>query len=510
MLSRSLLCVRCRLYRRSGGLTQSLQWSPHQSSRNQTRNLGGEPVSALEANKHKGSQEYSKSRSIASKQHAGRSTNGRCDIRVQGRISPLSIETAYLRDACSCSRCVDPSTGQKLFQSADIPPDIDVEKIQYLSGERTQITWIHDISGYESHTSTFSSAFLERTRSARAESCRSFPRRVTWDGATIAEHCKSFAYDDFLGSSEILHGALNQTYCYGIAFLHSVPSEPSAVERIAEKIGPLRNTFYGSTWDVRALASAKNIAYTSQDLGFHMDLLYMADPPGLQILHAIEASTRGGESLFSDGMGAVYRMRNEPPQVLKILGSHLVTYRYKNDGQWYQYRRPTIEGAFLWDRYGCELPSPNASRSEAVLNWSPPFQAPFDSNPRYGTIQPESQGTSMREYIEAANLFKSSLEAPEAVFETKMQGGTCVIFDNRRVVHARKAYTTDSERWLRGAYVDKDPLHSRLRVLNAEFGVPDLRPLERRESSLDILVECDLIENPSSEAEGDDRSGLRG
>jgi len=489
MLLRSFSCLRCRLHRRSVGLTQSPQSSLHQLLRKQTRKFEGEPVKALEANKRKGSQLYFKYRSIATKQRAGISKNGRCILRVPGHTSPLSVETAYLRDTCSCSRCIDPSTSQKLFQSADIPPDIDIKKIQYLSNEKIQITWTHDISGYESHTSTFSSAFLQRTSSVRAESCRSFPRRVTWDGATIAEHCKSFAYDEYLGSSKVLHGALNQLHCYGIVFLHSVPSESSAVERIAEKIGPLRNTFYGLTWDVRSISSAKNIAYTSQDLGFHMDLLYMADPPGLQILHAMKASARGGESIFSDGMRAVYRMKKEPHQVLNVLRSHHVTYRYKNDGQWYQYRRPTVEGTFLWDRYGCELPSPNASRSEVDLSWSPPFQAPFDYTPRYGTIQPESQGKSIGEYVKAANLFKSSLEAPEAVFETRMQEGTCVIFDNRRVVHARKAYATDSERWLRGAYVDKDPLNSRLRVLNAEFGVPDLRPLERRQRSLEMSVE---------------------
>ncbi|MCJ1246273.1 hypothetical protein MMC30_003479 [Trapelia coarctata] len=388
----------------------------------------------------------------------------------------------YLRDACSCSRCIDPSTSQKLFESADIPLDINVEKVHYLSDGTVQITWANDIAGYEHHTSTFSSAFLQRTSSATAESLRSFPQRVPWDRATIAGHSKCFAYDDFLSSSKILHEALNQLHCYGMVFVQSVPSDVAAIERIAEKIGPLRNTFYGSTWDVRSIPSAKNIAYTSQDLGFHMDLLYMANPPGVQILHAMKASSRGGESLFSDGMRALYNLRNEPPETLSVLRRHRVAYIYNNDGQWYQYRRPTVEGAFHWDRYGCEVSCTNENGSEANLSWSPPFQAPFDYSPRYGTSQPESRLTNLSDYIKAANLFKSLLENPEAVFETKMQEGTCVIFDNRRILHARKAYTGDSERWLRGAYVDKDALKSRLRVLNEELGVPELRPAGMRGS----------------------------
>jgi gamma-butyrobetaine dioxygenase len=39
-------------------------------------------------------------------------------------------------------------------------------------------------------------------------------------------------------------------------------------------------------------------------------------------------------------------------------------------------------------------------------------------------------------------------------------------FDNQRVMHGRTAYTTGA-RHLQGCYVDKDSLHSRIRVLEA-------------------------------------------
>jgi|TARA_B110001454_G_scaffold91195_2_gene86971 gamma-butyrobetaine dioxygenase len=39
-------------------------------------------------------------------------------------------------------------------------------------------------------------------------------------------------------------------------------------------------------------------------------------------------------------------------------------------------------------------------------------------------------------------------------------------FDNQRVLHGRTAYTTGA-RHLQGCYVDKDSLHSRIRVLEA-------------------------------------------
>lgn len=64
---------------------------------------------------------------------------------------------------------------------------------------------------------------------------------------------------------------------------------------------------------------------------------------------------------------------------------------------------------------------------------------------------------------------KQELEAVEAVFEQKLEAGTAVIFDNRRIVHARREFENrGGERWLRGAYVDTDAFRSRLRVLMEE------------------------------------------
>lgn len=57
-----------------------------------------------------------------------------------------------------------------------------------------------------------------------------------------------------------------------------------------------------------------------------------------------------------------------------------------------------------------------------------------------------------------------------------MKPGECVIFDNRRVLHARKAFEVGDqgkERWLRGAYIDKDPFLSKLKVLNDRYGAAD-------------------------------------
>lgn len=59
----------------------------------------------------------------------------------------------------------------------------------------------------------------------------------------------------------------------GLICLSGVPESEKAVEDIALKLGPIRETFYGRTWDVKDKPNADNVAYTSDYLGMHMDLL---------------------------------------------------------------------------------------------------------------------------------------------------------------------------------------------------------------------------------------------
>ena len=75
-----------------------------------------------------------------------------------------------------------------------------------------------------------------------------------------------------------------------------------------------------------------------------------------------------------------------------------------------------------------------------------------------------------RAWIKAAKHFQELLESQKNLFEYKLREGDCVIFDNRRVLHARRAFdASEGERWLKGAYVDDDVFFSRLRVLQEQF-----------------------------------------
>ncbi|KAI5284030.1 hypothetical protein KEM55_001243 [Ascosphaera atra] len=153
-----------------------------------------------------------------------------------------------------------------------------------------------------------------------------------------------------------------------------------------------------------------------------------------------------------------------------------VHFGYDNGGHIYDFVRPTIEltpGTKLRD---------NSLRLRDIqyINYAPPFQQPFqpyldDSSTRIHFR------TDLEKYHAAIRRFTEILNEPANVFTLKLRAGDCVIFDNRRVVHARNAFEMSesqaaamqrdgkpAERWLRGTYVDSDPVKSIMRVSKRE------------------------------------------
>lgn len=75
--------------------------------------------------------------------------------------------------------------------------------------------------------------------------------------------------------------------------------------------------------------------------------------------------------------------------------------------------------------------------------------------------QQNKKALLLDDWIRGARLLQQIFERQEAVFETRMEEGTCVIFDNRRILHGRREFA-GGERWLRGAYIDDDTFRQRV------------------------------------------------
>ncbi|KAF8251447.1 Clavaminate synthase-like protein, partial [Wilcoxina mikolae CBS 423.85] len=382
----------------------------------------------------------------------------RLNVELDGQF--VSFDQLFLRDACSCPHCIHPSTQQKLFQTTDIPYDVRADFTETLSDGSLRVRWKNDISipGVEVHESIYTPDFLRRysTLRNRVRARHNDQRQILWDKRKMESDVLYISYSDYMNSDEALFRAVRQLSLYGLMFIRGVPEgQHDAIEGMAERIGNLKNTFYGKTWDVKSVKYSKNIAYTPLNLSHHMDLLYFESPPGLQFLHCIQNTTKGGTSIFADSFRAATVLRLNSPQLFRSLTKFPVTYHYQNDGYHYHFTRPTV---VLDEHSYLEM------KRISHVNWAPPFQAPFEVD-----IGSNSNG-QFRQYIVAAKEFAKNVDDPDAQFELRLEEGVCAVFFNRRILHSRRAFDPSTgDRWLKGAYVDIDAFHSKYRTLSEQL-----------------------------------------
>ncbi|RAL13500.1 putative Gamma-butyrobetaine hydroxylase subfamily [Aspergillus homomorphus CBS 101889] len=372
-------------------------------------------------------------------------------IKQPGRRA-FTVLYHTLRDACHCSQCVDQSTKQRNFRTTDIPFDIKPRSIQ-IEHKNVKITWDNDIEGHQDQVSHYGLDHIKHgVLKPLLEVATSRRRwRLIWNNSIMKENVHWVDYNDFMKDSEEFAVALRNLAEMGLIFVKNIPDSRAEVEKIATRLGPLRNTFYGPTWDVRNKPNAENVAYTNQFLNFHMDLMYMNEPPGFQLLHCLQNSCDGGESLFSDTFHVARSMANSKHASYMALTQLHLAYEYNHENHLYTNTWPVFE-------LDHAPRTPGIKRRLIRVNYSPPFQSPITH--RYADRDTYMPG------MQALKYFAERLQAPSNVFELKMEPGQCAIFENRRVAHARRGFnTSQGERWLAGAYVDEDAVLSRIRTV---------------------------------------------
>ncbi|ODQ65725.1 Clavaminate synthase-like protein, partial [Nadsonia fulvescens var. elongata DSM 6958] len=378
----------------------------------------------------------------------------------------------FLRDSCRESSHVNPISSQKLFSSGElgIPANQDivtVEKCEIIQNSSDMDTL--KVFWRDGHVSQYPENFLRRYSTVdNIKSARyGYQPFSLWNKTSISEELspKSLivSYDEYMNTSLGLYRTLKGLHSHGLVFLRNIPHQPIntnhisgveslpvdniIVERIAERIGYIKETFYGTSWDVKSIPNAKNIAYTSSFLPLHMDLLYYESPPGLQYLHVIENQAKGGESIFVDSFAAVKEVERVDKVAFEALKRVPVTYQYDNDGEYYYQSRPMV------------IMQRDQKVIEAV-NYSPPFQGPFECHT-------DTEG--FKDFQRGLAIFESFIEDPKNQVLLKMEENSCVIFQNRRVLHSRNEFDQMSgKRWFRGTYNDIDTFWSRLRVMARE------------------------------------------
>ncbi|TEB08840.1 Clavaminate synthase-like protein [Coprinellus micaceus] len=260
-----------------------------------------------------------------------------------------------------------------------------------------------------------------------------------------------------LNEPKCLVEAMTQLLKYGLIFVSGVPTEHKTndsceLKTLAETFGEIRHTFYGELWDVINIQNSKNIAYTNLDLGLHMDLLYFHNPPKFQALHCLRNRVIGGAITYPLPLQSLH---------FDALTNIPVAFQYLNDEHHLYKQHPTIQLESTW----AAAPPADSSTPPSIshINYSPHSKALYRSE---GILQDPQRSQNTYTYT--------------------LKEGDCVLFDNRRVLHARTAFEEKPEgeeartnRWLKGCYLEADAVADRMRsrpmhrftFLRGTFGV---------------------------------------
>ncbi|KNC80460.1 hypothetical protein SARC_07176 [Sphaeroforma arctica JP610] len=336
-----------------------------------------------------------------------------------------AFHSLWLRDNCQCNECVHPDSFQKLSCIADIGLEHRIVGTPVIDSSESTAT----ITWEDQHVGQYPLEWLR-------EMCRdSKYRKADWRrsepihqwGKEFSDRLMSVDFSEYMKTDNTLYSSLHELHTTGIFLVRNIPTE-GVVGPIAERIGPIRNTFYGNTWEVRYEPNPTNIASSSFSLPLHQDLQYFESPPGLQLLHCVSAAP-GGLSEFIDGLAVINRMREEHPTEFETLVRLPVTYHYRSANEYRVFKEQIVKL--------------NEDGSVKHLKYSPPWEAPSDL--------PNSEMTA---FYSAYHLFTEMCRRDEFLMKFQLTPGDCVVFDNRRILHARTEFNPGFPRLLQGTYVD--------------------------------------------------------
>ncbi len=343
----------------------------------------------------------------------------------------------WLRD-----NALDPETraagnGQRLITIGDIPAETAFSAAEIVNGQ-LQVTFQP-----ENKTITFPSGWLHDHIYDRDQS-----REAGWTARDITTWQRGLEAPSADWAKVHSDPATKRDWLaaiaeFGFAKLTNGPVEPESLLKVVDLFGFVRETNYGSYFEVRTEVNPNNLAFTGLGLQAHTDNPYRDPVPTLQILYCLENSAQGGDSIVVDGFRAAEHLRNDNPNGFALLSGYPARFEYKgSEGVCLRSRRPMIElspdGQLIGIRFN--------NRSSA-----PFVDIPFDQ---------------MEAYYAAYRQLATYIDDPAMGVAFKLEPGESFIVDNTRVLHARTGYSGAGSRWLQGCYADKDGLLSTLAAMN--------------------------------------------
>ncbi len=374
-------------------------------------------------------------------------TDGRIVTIVwdDGRVS--RYHAIWLRDNAADPETHNPVTREQVGHPWDFPENLSAASASVAEGGSVQVTFSPEGLTVAYHPGWLRA--LDYSNGPHDDLGDIAP--TCWDSRSL-ETPPSFDGPACLSDDGTLLAALETLMEFGIVRLRDVPTDETAVQRVAERIGTIRNSNFGFLFDVKTAPAesrrnADSNAYFSGALAPHTDLATREYEPGLQLLHCLVNTTRGGQAIYVDGFAVADRIRRTDTDLWRAITGIEWTFANRSPATDYRWRSPLV----VLDRAG----NPFEIRATTFL------RGPL--NVDFADVEAAYAGLRAFQTLAAGDRFRMTFDyAP----------GDLVFFDNRRILHGRTAFDdTTGKRALKGCYMEREEVLSRIRVLRRAMRV---------------------------------------
>ncbi|CEF59365.1 Gamma-butyrobetaine dioxygenase [Strongyloides ratti] len=366
----------------------------------------------------------------------------------------------WLRDSSHDSKTytITPSMTARNLTMKTFDVNVVPEKLWYDKNDNSlKIIWPGNIE------SKYSSEWL-KMRNLIDDDVKKRRRQIylnnteTWDAEKMKNGLKKFNHFDFMEKDEILHDFLEAVCIDGIAVLKNGPkNDKDAVSKIGQRIGFIQRTHFGNVFEVSIKNDASNMAYASEsELPFHTDFPSLSFPPQLQMLHMLNKSKEGGNSLFVDGFKVAEVLKNIDPESYDILTKYDI--EFIEEG----YDIHEIDGKKVKFDYNMM-----AKHRTIQLNDKKEVVKIQFGNAMRSYFYDVDNIDMVQKIYTALKKFTDICYDPNYVLKFSLENGDTVLWANTRLLHTRTAFISypNQPRTIIGCYFEWNYLKSRIRQI---------------------------------------------
>ena len=358
----------------------------------------------------------------------------------------LSCHRFWLRENTLGHGGIDPATREGIMDPAELSDAMQIAAFELTESGDLSVTWAPDGAKMRVWSAPITRAGFGTSRRGNT-SPRAGCRHLRLGPLQRCRRRRAVNADAVLKDDDALCDMLNDLLRLGVCVVEQAPSEPGFLNELAARIGPVRDSNFGLLWDVKADvnlagdAKTNTTANTGFRLGPHTDLPTREIPPGFQFLHCLINEADGGESTLTDGAALIEELKATRPDDYEILSTR----------RWVFFNR----GPGIDHRFSAPIIDPLGGDGVPTIRAFYPVRA-----------FPDMPDADVGEAYAALRRFHALADDPRFELTFRLGPGDIMCFDNRRVMHGRKAFSGSGQRHLQGVYIDRDEILSTARAVN--------------------------------------------